>query len=309
MSSPNTPLFSIVIPTYNRASTIMPTLQSVLDQTCQDFECLIVDDGSQDTEALKTLIEGLNDPRFHYLWQENGGGGAARNTGILAAKGQYIAFLDSDDLFLPNKLEVCANNMTHDISRGIYSFMYVDRGVDKHWIRPNRAIKANEDMGAYLFIENEFIQTSTIVLHTTAAKKTMFDPSLRKGQDLDFCLRLHKDGVRFHAITEPLTIWVDQTEVGRTSRVKGYEAPLKWLEYARPLLSKNAVLGYRATVLFYYMAKAKPLTALKDLLKGWLIAGVPTRVIARQFLRGFLPKSFYRHLVNMFVNKAGKKVA
>ncbi|MFT6212600.1 MAG: glycosyltransferase involved in cell wall biosynthesis [Alphaproteobacteria bacterium] len=301
------PLFSIVIPVYNRSQSMMPTLQSVLDQTCTDYECIIVDDGSSDSEALKQVIEGLGDSRFRYVWRENGGGGAARNTGILAAQGKYIAFLDSDDLFLPHKLETCQKHITDDPLHGIYSFMYVDRGVQKQWVRPNRAIGDNEDMGAYLFIENEFIQTSTIVLHADAARKTLFDPTLRKGQDLDFCLRLHHDNVRFTAIEQPLTVWVDCTEVGRTSRVKGYEAPLAWLEHARPFLTKNAELGYRATVLFYYMAKAKPLTALKDLLKGWLIAKVPTRVIARQFLRGFLPKSFYRSLVNMFVSKAGEK--
>lgn len=91
--------FSIVIPAYNRADTILPTLQSVQAQTFDDFECLIVDDGSKDGAALKQVVEGMNDPRFHYIHRENGGGGAARNTGIMAAKGDYIAFLDSDDFF------------------------------------------------------------------------------------------------------------------------------------------------------------------------------------------------------------------
>jgi glycosyltransferase involved in cell wall biosynthesis len=299
------PIFSIVIPAYNRADTIMPTLESVLKQTVQDYECVVVDDGSADAENLKRVIEGLNDPRFRYIWQENGGGGAARNTGILAAKGKYIAFLDSDDLFLPEKLEKCAAHMNEDPLKALYSKMYVDRGVDKMWVRPDRAIGADEDMGAYLFISNQFIQTSTIVINTRTAQDVLFDPALRKGQDLDFCLRLHRKGVRFFMIDDPLTVWVDQTESGRTSRTKGFEAPLAWLERSKHMMTPQAEAGYRATVLFYYMAKHKPLTALGDLWAG-LKVGVPPKVLARQFLRGFLPGRLYRKLVNGFVATAGR---
>lgn len=270
---------------------------------------MVVDDGSRDSKALQQCVVDLQDNRFSIIRRENAGGGAARNTGIQHARGQYVAFLDSDDLFLPQKLETCAHFLKHQKSAlniALYSYMYVDRGVAKKWIRPNRPIGRHEDMGAYLFIANEFIQTSTLVMPRTIALETLFDPTLRKGQDLDFCLRLYKNGVRFQMIEEPLTVWVDQTEAGRTSRVRGYDAPLTWLEKARPLLTRKAELGYRATVLAYYMAKAKPLTVLLDLIKGWWIAGVPARVIARQFLRGFLPRGFYRSLVNGFVHRFGK---
>ncbi len=301
-----TPKFSIVIPVYNRASEIMSTLESVLKQSVQDFECLIVDDGSDDADALKQVIETLNDERFTYIWQENGGGGAARNTGINAAKGKYIAFLDSDDLFLPEKLEKCEKNLSDDPQKALYSLMYCDRGVEKMWIRPDRAIGTDEDMGEYLFVSNQFIQTSTIVINAKAAKNVLFDPDLRKGQDLDFCLRLHQHGVRFDMIGEPLTVWVDQTEAGRTSRTKGYEAPLAWLERSKHLLTPKAEAGYRATVLFYYMAKHKPFKSLGFLLGGVRV-GVPLKVLARQFLRGFMPGALYRKLVNGFVATAGKK--
>jgi glycosyltransferase involved in cell wall biosynthesis len=308
MKTTTPPLFTIVIPAFNRSNEILPTLESVKAQTFVNFECIIVDDGSDEGYLLEAVIEKLNDDRFIYVWRENGGGGAARNTGIEMAKGEFIAFLDSDDIFLPNKLQVCTEQLTKDPLMGIYSFMYVDRGVSKYWVRPNRAIKEGEDMGEYLFVQNEFIQTSTIVLPTIAAKKTMFDPTLRKGQDLDFCLRLHRDGVRFNMIKIPLTIWVDKTEVGRTSRVSGYKAPLEWLDRSLPLLTHKAVLGYRATVLFYYMAKSKPFISLKYLFQGWWLAGVPFRIIIRQFLRGFLPRGLYRKLVNKFVHNSGKKV-
>jgi len=304
--APFVPQFSIVIPVHNRADKILPTLNSVRNQTLQDFECIIVDDGSTDAAVLKELIERLEDKRFKYIWQENGGGGAARNAGILAACGRYIAFLDSDDLFLPTKLEVYKKYLSVDPLRALYSFMYVDRGVDRLWIRPDRAIRPDEDMGEYLFVYNQFIQTSTIALARETAVATLFNPDLRKGQDLDFCLRLHQRGVRFDMVPEPLTVWVDQTESGRASRTKGYEAPLAWLEKSRKMLTPRAEAGYRATVLFYYMAKHKPFRALLDLWRGGL-AGVPLRILARQFLRGFLPKGVYRLLVDQFVSISGRK--
>lgn len=96
-------MISVIIPTYNREKTILRAVDSVLNQSYQDFELIIVDDGSKDNT--KAIIEHLADARIQYIWQENGGAAAARNTGILMAKGEYIAFQDSDDYWYPDKLE------------------------------------------------------------------------------------------------------------------------------------------------------------------------------------------------------------
>lgn len=96
---------SIIIPTYNRASFIQQTILSVLDQTLQDFEIIIIDDNSNDNT--KEIVDSFfHDDRIIYLKNsKNMGPGAARNIGLKIAKGKYIAFLDSDDLWLPKKLE------------------------------------------------------------------------------------------------------------------------------------------------------------------------------------------------------------
>lgn len=301
------PFFSVVIPAYNRAHVIQATLDTVLAQTDQDFECIIVDDGSDDSAELSAVIDRLQDPRFIYIHQENGGGGAARNTGTRAATGAYIAFLDSDDFFLPEKLEKYRAVITDDPTRGYYSFMNVDRGVGKYWVRPTRAIGPDEDMGEYLFVANEFVQTSTIVLPRQAALATPFDPTLRKGQDLDLCLQLHRDGIRFTMIPEALTVWNDQSEEGRTSRHAGYEAPLQWLERSKSMMTEKAIYGYQANILAYYMAKSKPVTALSYLWKGYSKADISAKVILRQLLRGFLPRRAYRQMVAIFVAMFGKR--
>jgi glycosyltransferase involved in cell wall biosynthesis len=104
------PFFSVIIPAYNRLPYLMEALDSVRQQIFTDYEVIVVDDGSTDgTEIaiLEMLNSGKSERKFKYLRQENAGPGAARNFGARNAKGEYLAFLDSDDLWFPWTLEVC----------------------------------------------------------------------------------------------------------------------------------------------------------------------------------------------------------
>ncbi|MBD2721800.1 glycosyltransferase family 2 protein [Hymenobacter armeniacus] len=96
------PYFSVVIPTYNRAAFIGATLDSVLAQDFSEFEVLVVDDGSTDNTA--AVVQAYTDPRLHYFPKPNAERGAARNYGVARARGEYVLFLDSDDLLHPNHL-------------------------------------------------------------------------------------------------------------------------------------------------------------------------------------------------------------
>lgn len=96
------PFFTIVIPTYNRAGFILKTIQSVLAQQFEDFEVLVVDDGSTDNTA--NVVKLVEDKRVFFFKKENGERAAARNFGIKNSKGKFISFLDSDDLLLTNHL-------------------------------------------------------------------------------------------------------------------------------------------------------------------------------------------------------------
>ncbi|MBM2835200.1 MAG: glycosyl transferase [Candidatus Brocadiaceae bacterium] len=94
---------SVVIPTYNRAPYVIMAIESVLAQSYQDYEIIVVDDGS--TDGTRDVLEPYRD-RIRYMYQDNKGVSAARNTGIQESRGEWIAFLDSDDEWLPNKLEI-----------------------------------------------------------------------------------------------------------------------------------------------------------------------------------------------------------
>ncbi|MDD3324197.1 MAG: glycosyltransferase family A protein [Sulfurospirillaceae bacterium] len=122
--------FSIVIPAYNREKELHVAIQSVLAQTHQDFELIIVDNGS--TDATKAVVQSYRDidKRVKYFWQENSGSPAgSRNTGIKHAKAEWVAFLDSDDYWYPRKLEVVARMIKNHPSVIAISH-YEDKMVD-----------------------------------------------------------------------------------------------------------------------------------------------------------------------------------
>lgn len=96
------PLVTVVVPVYRSERYVADTIRSVLDQTLQDFEIVVVDDGSPDRSV--EVCRGLGEPRLRFVHQPNRGLASARNAGIRAARGRYIAFLDSDDLWAPDKL-------------------------------------------------------------------------------------------------------------------------------------------------------------------------------------------------------------
>lgn len=123
------PFFSVVIPAYNRQDFITNTLKSVLAQTYSNFEILIVDDGSVDKTAEVVKKMAGSDQRIKYIWQENSERGAARNNGIKNAKGEYVVFLDSDDEWMSNHLQV--------LHQKISSLSNVDFIATKYFLRRN----------------------------------------------------------------------------------------------------------------------------------------------------------------------------
>src|SRR5476651_1746176 len=132
-----TPFFSVIIPVYNRAPALHRALQSVLAQTCQDFEIVVVDDGSRDDP--RAVAQSFNDPRIRVIAQENEGGGVARNTAIDNAIGHFIAPLDSDDIFLPHHLAEMKLLLEGTERLAAYARVVVDRGDGKTFLKPPRA--------------------------------------------------------------------------------------------------------------------------------------------------------------------------
>jgi len=183
-------LVSVVIPTFNSADYLAPAIQSVLAQTCQDFEIIVVDDASTDytEEALRPYAK-----RICYVRQERGGPSVARNRGILQARGELIAFLDADDVWRPTKLARQVEFLDHYPEACL---VYTDftRGPQPGSNNESRlqAFKPRDSAQAFHgLLEENFIATPTVMVRRSAlAGSGLFDPKLRGSEDLELWLRL-----------------------------------------------------------------------------------------------------------------------
>lgn len=176
---------SVVIPTYNRAHLIKESIQSVLDQTLQPYEIIVVDDFS--TDNTEEVVNSFNSPLIKYVKnQRKKGANGARNTGILMAQGEYIAFHDSDDLWLPSKLELQKILFKGDPELTLVFCNMVKVSGNKKYL----TFKKIKNKNIYqLLLENNFISTQTILIKSKIAKALMFDEDLLRLQDWDFVIR------------------------------------------------------------------------------------------------------------------------
>ena|SRR5215472_651425 len=185
---------SVIIPCYKTAKFVAQTLQSVFAQTYQDFEVVLVNDGSPDTPELEKAIAPWR-KRITYLHTENCGLAGARNNGIRAAKGELIALLDSDDIWEPNYLEVQVRKLDEDPSADIVypRMVYFGDG-------PSAGIRSSVCHGEVTF--SRLVELKIGVVVSVLARRSalegvgLFDDSLRSCEDFDMWLRCLKNGSR-----------------------------------------------------------------------------------------------------------------
>lgn len=208
------PALSIIIPAYNREATILPAVASVLTQTFSDFELIVVDDGS--TDATVAVLETLDDPRLKVLPQtENRGVSAARNIGIAAASAPWIAFQDSDDEWMPDKLEAQMARIAEmgPACIGAYCGMAVIRTPDRalakgtrthvRYMPPDYVTEPEGDIRKPLAHIN-LISTQTLIARTDILEQLGgFDEALPALVDWDLVLRMAPLGT-FAFVDRPL---------------------------------------------------------------------------------------------------------
>lgn len=199
------PTVTVVIPTHNRAYLIARTIRYVLEQTYDDFEVLVVDNGSADNTS--EVVTGIGDVRVNYIYQENSGSPASpRNTGILRALGAYVAFLDDDDVWYPSKLErtMAVFNKAPEIdvvchNENVRRFGKI-QGVNHYG-------PAVPDMYQRLLFGGNCLSGSATMVKTQALREVGGCREEREYfeiEDYDLWMRLARDGKRFAFIEEPL---------------------------------------------------------------------------------------------------------
>ena len=242
------PLVSVVIPTYNRADLIYRAVDSVRLQTYQNWEIIVVDDCSQ--EDIAGAVQKINDDRITFIRHNtNKGGSEARNTGIKQAKGEYVAFLDSDDIWLPQKLELQLKAIVEaDVNKesvvSYTKFQKSDRVFYQPSVLPRRGKKPNETIADYLWLGGGETLTSTLLLSRTLATEHLFQNKLGKHEDLDFVLSLGYSQASFIFVPQVLTIWHNEARSDRVSRRRNYQLSLNWIALHRDKISSKAYQGF-----------------------------------------------------------------
>jgi glycosyltransferase involved in cell wall biosynthesis len=187
-------MVSVIMPAYNSEKTITESIKSVLCQTYKFWELIIINDGS--TDNTENLIKSFNDNRIIYIYQNNKGVSAARNLGLTLSTGSYIGFLDSDDIWESNKLEIQINYFknNNEISMIHTDFMTFKDSIDhckyKKYIEPYNNINTY----FYRLLINDIIVTSSVILKKEVYDKVgLFDNSFYGVEDWDYWIRVSKN--------------------------------------------------------------------------------------------------------------------
>ena len=245
------PLVSVVVPTYRRPLLVIRAVQSALAQTLSQIEVIVVIDGPD--EATREALAAINDPRLRAIaLPSNQGSCGARNAGVAAAQARWVAFLDDDDEWMPQKLELQLQAVRSSrYPLPIASCYLVVRSPQGELIWPRRLPTQSEPLSEYLFVRNTLfqgealIQTSTILTAKELLEKVPYRSSMQKHDDWDWLLRaITQEGVGIEFVSEPLSIWYLGEKRPSLSSTYDWQSSFNWIQSARDLVTPRAYSSF-----------------------------------------------------------------
>jgi teichuronic acid biosynthesis glycosyltransferase TuaG len=291
------PKVSVIITTYNRANLIREAVESVINQTFTDWELFIIDDGSTDNTA-NVVSEFLRDARIKYFMKENGGVSSALNWGLKLSTGKYIAFLDSDDKWLPEKLEsqVKSLDLHADIDT-IFTPMFVQN------LNENiSSVTANKMLGQrlqgrrflkYLLLDGFTVMPSTVLIRHEKVS-VLFDEELKQNVDFGFFMELGLLGLVFYGLKYPLAVYRKGQNSITSNRHSFFKNALKVVNV---VYKKNYVFSININIARSYRC----MTFAKYILRSSTIKYGRVKKILLYI--STLAKSFYYHPLNFYLYK------
>jgi glycosyltransferase involved in cell wall biosynthesis len=293
------PLVSIILPTYNRAHFLPEAVGSVLAQTYRNWELIVVDDGS--TDHTREVAEGYGDERIRYLYQANKGCSAARNLGIKNSRGEFIAFLDSDDMWLPERLEVGMRAFEEHPSAGMVCSGCYRVGNDGAVVCESKA-----DLPVIPFEELQVRYaipggTPSVTVRMAALEEVgLFDESLARNEDWDLWLRLARR-FEIRAVARPLVKirWYDRPS-GRQEAAVNRATRERLIErYCTTSADRRRAAAWRhyEAALTHYL-KTNRLGTCLCLARSFIVYPSPVCRVRRYplLLEALLPAALYRSL-------------
>lgn len=274
------PRFSIIIPTYNRPVETQIAVRSCLDQTFEDFELIVVDDGSSPAFVLDPSCADARVRVIHAA--KNSGQCAACNLGLSDSRGQYVCFLDSDDTWLPDKLAqldatIAARGNPADVV--FFSHLRIDMGRGRVVDYENPDIRPDEDVLKYLFFRKGVMQTSTLAVSAPMARRVGFREQFDCHSDYDFVWQLHLAGAQFYLVDQVLATWVCDVRDDRASNrsAQAVRTSQRWIADIRPDLDKAILRVLQAKLVVRWIGRRRPLWSVAILADALRLGAIDWR--------------------------------
>lgn len=280
------PIVSVIIPTFNNDATIVQAIQSAINQTFIDCEIIVVDDGS--TDSTRSLVTPFIDTgKIIYLYQKNAGSGAARNAGINSARGEYVAFLDADDYWHPEKIAKQVTIFIQNQNAIVCSTEAVTVDELEH-INPIYRTAIDRPRTGWVlchFIFHNIVTLSSAMVKTSVLREIggfVKDRSLMRVEDYDLWLRLAARGM-FCLVPETLTYYRTRANVSASDKISNHKKIMK--VFAR--CAKLAPLRFKLVYAFGWFLHAVSLVGTYPLhvLRNVGIKGVMKELRRRFWLR------------------------
>ena len=267
MTAESSALVTAVIPTAGRSRLVVRAVESALAQTLRDIEVVVVLDGPD--LATSKALEKIDDPRLRRVERpRRGGSGAARNSGVRASTTRWIAFLDDDDTWMPEKLAVQlaaaeASGLAHPIVSGRVA---VGDGSGGARVWPRRLPRRGEQLGDYMLVRRglfwgeALVHTSTLLAERALLEDVPFREDIPRHEDMDWLLRAIREpgaGIVFPPGESPVATWSVDSDRPRSSRLGDWRDSLDWARRARPLISRRAYASFALTLVAAHAARER----------------------------------------------------
>lgn len=311
------PLVSVVIPTYHRPVLVKRAVQSALAQTLSQIEVIVALDGPQ--EDTRQGLAAIDDPRLRVIeLPTNQGSCSARNAGVSAAQAKWVAFLDDDDEWMPQKLERQLEAVrSSQYALPIATCYLVVRSPQGETIWPRRVPGQSEPLSEYLFVRNSLfqgegvIQTSTILAAKELLEKVPYRSRMQKHDDWDWLLRaITQPGVGIEFVPELLSIWYlgeNRPSLSTTSSSRSdWQSSFNWIQAQRDLVTPRAYSSFILAEVSARAALARDWKAFLPLLWEALRQGSPKPAdLGLYFGMWFIPPEIRQGLRTLLTKKRG----
>jgi glycosyltransferase involved in cell wall biosynthesis len=250
------PLVTTVIPTRNRHELLLRAVHSALSQTYANLEVVVVIDGPD--PATEAALGAIGEERLRVVTlPQSVGGSDARNMGVQQAQGEWIAFLDDDDEWMPAKIEKQLDRALRSTSPNpVVACQVIGRTPKRDYVWPRRFPGREEALSEYLFARNTWfrgegqIQTSMILSRRELMLSVPFTSGMPRHQDSDWYVRIAtRRDVAIEFVNEPLAIWYLEENRPSIVRRSNWKCSHSWLNRVRPLITRRAYSGFIATQL------------------------------------------------------------